>query len=137
LRERKLDVDALDHALNVESGLAGLGGVEGVRELEASETAEAELALAVFAHRVAAAVASMAAACGGLDALVFTAGIGENSARVRAAVCARLEFLGVEIDAARNENARPDCDISSARVGVHVIRAREELVAAGAARALL
>jgi acetate kinase len=137
LRERKLDVEALDHALNLESGLAGLSGAEGMRELEASETADAELALAVFAHRVAAAVATMAAACGGLDALVFTAGIGENSARVRAEVCARLEFLGVELDSARNDRARPDCEISTNRVGVHVIRAREELVAARAARALL
>jgi acetate kinase len=137
LRERKLDVEALDHALNLESGLAGLGGAEGMRELEASETADAELALAVFAHRVAAAIAAMAAACGGLDALVFTAGIGENSARVRADVCARLDFLGVDVDAARNESARPDCNISSGPVGVHVIRAREELVAARAARALL
>jgi acetate kinase len=137
LRERKLDVEALDHALNLESGLAGLGGAEGMRELEASETADAELALAVFAHRVAAAIAAMAAACGGLDALVFTAGIGENSARVRADVCARLDFLGVDVDAARNESARPDCNISSGPVGVHVIRAREELVAARAARVLL
>ncbi len=136
LRSRGLDADALDHALNFESGLAGLGG-GGMRELEAAESADAELALGVFAHRVAAAVAAMAAACGGLDALVFTAGIGENSARTRAEICARLAFLGVEIDAARNESARPDRDISTGRVAVHVIRAREELVAARAARALL
>jgi acetate kinase len=68
---------------------------------------------------------------------VFTAGIGENSARVRADVCARLEFLGVELDVSRNDNAHPDCEISTGRVEVHVIHAREELVAARAVRALL
>jgi acetate kinase len=136
LRERGLDVDALDHALNHESGFAGLAGVEGMRELEAAGTEAAELALEVFTYRVAAAVASMAAACGGLDGLVFTAGIGENSARVRADVCARLAFLGVELDAARNDAAEADCMVSSGRVAVHVIHAREELVAARAARAI-
>ena len=95
------------------------------------------LALDVFAYRVAAAVAAMAAALDGLDALVFTAGIGENSAVVRSRVCARLGFLGVELDAAANEGAEPDCTISRGSVAVHVVRAREELVAARAARELL
>ena len=79
----------------------------------------------------------MAAALDGLDALVFTAGIGENSAPVRAHVCGRLGFLGVELDAAANEHAEPDCTISSGDVAVHVVRAREELVAARAAREVL
>ena len=137
LRERGLDVATLDHALNFESGLAALGGAEGMAELEALGTEEAELAIDVFAYRVAAAVAAMSVACGGLDALVFTAGIGENSARVRKDVCARLGFLGVEVDADRNASASPDCEISAGRVRVHVIHAREELVAARAARAAL
>jgi acetate kinase len=79
----------------------------------------------------------MAVACGGLDALLFTAGIGENSARVRDDVCARLAFIGVELDEERNASASPDCVISSGDVGVHVIRAREELVAARAAQQAL
>jgi acetate kinase len=137
LRERGLDVSALDHALNFESGLAALGGAEGMAELEALGTEEAELAIDVFAYRVAGAVAAMAVGCGGLDALVFTAGIGENSARARGEICARLAFLGVELDGERNASAAPDCEISTGRVRVHVIRAREELVAArAAARAL-
>ena len=90
-------------------------------------------------HRIAAAVAAMAASLGGLDALVFTAGVGENSALVRERVCARLAFLGVEVDPELNRQARPDCDIGAAgsSVRVVVVRAREELVAARAVRALL
>jgi acetate kinase len=137
LRERGLDVETLDHTLNFESGFAALGGAEGMAELEALRSEEAELAIDVFTRRVAAAVASMAVPCGGLDALVFTAGIGENSARVREDVCARLAFLGVELDPERNASASPDCEISTGSVEVHVVRAREELVAARAARAAL
>src|SRR5262249_40316805 len=88
MRERGLSADALDRALEHESGLAALSGTSGdVREL-----ADESLALAVYVHRVAAAVAASAAALGGLDALVFTGGIGENSALVPAPVCARLPF---------------------------------------------
>ena len=81
----------------------------------------------------------MAASLGGLDALVFTAGVGEHSAGVRAAVCARLAFLQVELDARRNERSAPDTDIASAEstVRVLVIAAREELVIARGVRALL
>jgi len=131
MRERGLDAATLDQELNHESGLKALGGGSGdIRDA-------GSLALDVYAYRVAAAVAAMAAALDGLDALVFTAGIGENSARVRALVCARLGFLGVDLDDHANEAAEPDCTISRGRVVVRVIRAREELVAARAARAVL
>ena len=81
----------------------------------------------------------MAVATGGLDALVFTAGIGEGSAHARARVCERLGFLGVELDSEANSHAQPDADVStpSSIVRVWVIRAREDLVAARATRALL
>ena len=135
LRERGVDVDELEHALNRESGLKALGGGSGdMREIVA---VGGGLALDVFAYHVAAAVAAMSAALGGLDALVFTAGIGERAPLVRARICERLAFLGVELDAARNERAEPDCAISAGAVVVHVLRAREELVAARAARTLL
>jgi acetate kinase len=130
LRERGLDVDALEHELNLESGMKALaGGTGDMRDVDG-------LALDVFVYRVAAAVAAITSALGGLDALAFTAGIGENSVLVRARVCERLAFLGVELDPAANEQAEPDCKISRGRVAVHVIRAREELVAARAARAV-
>jgi acetate kinase len=137
LRERGLDVETLDQSLNFDSGFAALGGAGGMAELEALRTPDADFAIEVFTRRVAAAIASMAVACGGLDALVLTAGIGENSARVREDVCARLAFLGVELDPERNASASPDCEISTGRVGVHVIRAREELVAARSAEQAL
>ena len=134
-----LDVDALDAALNEHSGLTALAGTGDMRELERRDDDEATLAVSVFTYRVAAAAAAMATACGGLDAVVFTAGIGEGSARVRRLVCERLAFLGVELDGERNESCEPDCDIDAggSPVRVAVVRAREELVAARAARALL
>jgi acetate kinase len=129
----------LEHALEHESGLLGLGGSARVEELEASEDEAARLALAVFCYRVAVAVGSMATALGGLDALVFTAGVGEGSATVRERVCERLGFLGVELDPAANRDARPDADVSTAGAAarVWVIHAREDVVAARAARSLL
>jgi acetate kinase len=132
--------DELDRALEHESGLAGLSGISGdVRELEASDSPDAKLALDVFTYRVAGAVASMAAALGGIDALAFTAGVGEHSAFVRERVCTRLGFLGVQLDAAANDAAEPDMDVQCAasRTRVSVIRAREDVVAARAARRVL
>ena len=81
----------------------------------------------------------MAVALDGLDALVFTAGIGENSAAVREAVCSRLEFLGVELDPSANASAQPDAVVSASGSAVRVIvlEAREDLVAAREARRLL
>jgi len=138
-----LDAPGLEHALNSESGLKALGGGSGdMRELEQAFLAgesEAGLAVDVFAYRVAGAVAAMATATAGLDALVFTAGIGEGSALVRERVCGHLRFLGVRLDLALNREAIPDCAIGAAGspVRLEVIRAREELIAAQATRMLL
>lgn len=133
LRERGLSLEELDRALEHESGLVALGGTDDVRRLEGT------LALRVYVHRIAAAVAAMAASLGGLDALVFTAGVGERSPSVRGRVCARLEFLGVRLDREANEAAQPDADISAAdsSVPVVVLAAREDLVVARAVRSLL
>ena len=133
-------VESLDFALEHESGLAGLSGLSGdVRELEGSDQPAARLALDVFTYRVATAVGAMAVALDGLDALVFTAGMGENSAAVREAVCSRLEFLGVELDPSANASAQPDVVVSASgsAVRVTVIEAREDLVAAREARRVL
>jgi acetate kinase len=133
LRDRGLSVEELDHALEHESGLVALGGTDDVRELEGT------LALDVYVHRIAAAVATMAASLGGLDALVFTAGVGERSAVVRERVCRRLGFLGVELDEAVNATAKPDGDVAAAgsSVRVVVLAAREDVVVARAVRRLL
>jgi acetate kinase len=142
LRESEIDARTLDHALNFDSGLSGLAGSGDMAEID--ERAEegdpdALLALDVFTYRVAAAVAAMTVAAEGLDALVFTAGIGEGSASVRARVCRRLGFLGVELDSEANRAAHPDLRVSTpdSLVRVWVIQAREDLVAARAARGLL
>jgi acetate kinase len=140
LLRHHLTLDRLDRMLEHESGLAGLSGLSGdVKELEQAEDAAARLALGVFAYRVATAIGAMAVALDGLDALVFTAGIGEHSAGVRARICERLRFLGVELDEAANASAEPDAEIGSraSSVRVVVLRAREDLVAARAVRVLL
>ena len=139
LRHRYLTADELEHELEHESGLLGLGGSARVEELEASAEPEARLALAVFAHQVAGAVARMAASLGGLDAIVFTAGVGEGSATMRSDICARLGFLDVQLDPELNATAIPDARLSvvDSRVSVWVVHAREDLVAARAASTVL
>jgi acetate kinase len=141
-REHGLDADELDQALNHESGLKALAGGSGeMIELEKrvqEGDPDASLALDVFSFRVAGAVAAMSVAAGGVDVLVFTAGIGEGSPVVRERVCTHLGFLGPDLDAERNSRAVPDCDIATdeSPVRILVVRAREELVAARAARRL-
>ncbi|MFL5925930.1 MAG: acetate/propionate family kinase [Gaiellaceae bacterium] len=138
LRTGRLDVGEIEHALERESGLLGLSGSSGrVEVLERSADPAARLALAVFVHRVSCAVAAMAAALRGLDALVFTGGVGERSAPVRSGICDRLGFLGVELDERANEQAEPDAEIHAGRVRVVVVRAREDVVAAREARRAL
>jgi len=90
-------------------------------------------------HRLAGAIAAMAASAGGLNAVVFTAGIGENSALIRERTCRRLTFLGLTLDHLRNADAELDSDVASDESDVRalVIHAREELVAARVARTLL
>ncbi len=133
LLKHRLTLAELERMLEHESGLLGLGGSDDPRRLEGSG------ALAVYTYRIAAAVGAAAVALDGLDALVFTAGVGEGSARVRADICARLGFLGLRLDDERNLAARPDADVAApgSSVRVVVLRAREDVVAARAARALL
>ncbi len=108
LREEKMTAEQLDDVLNKQSGLLGVSGVgSDMRDLEsaASENAQAELALSLFAYRVRKYLGAYAAALGGLDAVAFTGGIGERSPSMRGRICAGLEFLGVTLDAAANQHA--------------------------------
>ena len=129
----------LDHALERESGLAGLAGTGDVAALERDPSPDAALALDIYAYRVAQAVAAMATALDGLDALAFTGGIGEHSARVRAAICRRIGFLGVRLDDRANEKVAGEATISTehSTVRVQVVPAREDVVIARAVRTLL
>ena len=119
----------LDRILNRESGLKGISGVSAdMREVEDAMRAgneRARLAFDIFVHRLCGGIGSMAASTGGLDALVFTAGIGENSAAVRASAGGRLGWLGVAID--EGANARDgDREIGSGAVRVLVVATQEE-----------
>jgi acetate kinase len=90
------------------------------------------MAFDVYVLRLVQGIAAMTAALGGLDALVFTGGVGEHSHAVRAEACARMRWLGVEIDAEANESAVPDCDVSMPGISIPVlvIHTREELAIA-------
>ena len=142
-RERGLSVDEIERALHEDSGLKGLSSLSGdIRALERAEAAghaDAGVALAVYTYRIAGAVSAMAAALGGVDALAFTAGVGEHSAGVRRAVCARLGFLNVELDNDLNESDPLDADVATPTSPVHilVVASREELIVARAVRRLL
>ncbi len=122
----------LASTLEYRSGLAGLAGNADMRAVLAAEQTgdqEAVLAMGVYLHRLRAGIASMVAALGGLDGLVFTGGIGERSAPVRWRASAGLGFLGVALDEAANESAKADQEISASGAPVRtlVIEAREDL----------
>ena len=123
-------------ALENESGLLGMAGTADMREVLERTDPDAELALAVYLRRLRAGIASMAAALGGLDALAFTGGVGENSAEVRAGACSGLGFLGVELDHGLNGSNEGDREVGAGLVRVLVIRAREDLEIARQVRAL-
>ena len=137
-----LEVDELDRLLNKRSGLLGLTGRSDMRDVvQAADDgdADARLALDVWAHRIRHYVGAYLAQLGGLDALVFTAGIGENSPAMRARALAGLEHLGLTIDADRNAMSwREPREISpdGAAVKVLVVPTNEELAIARAAAAL-
>lgn len=145
LLRQGVGIDELDDALEHRSGLVALSGEPGgdIRSVLARRDeggGAASLAVGVYLHRLRAKIAAMTAALGGLDALVFTGGIGEHSPVIRAEACARLGWLGVELDPDRNAaGIGTDADIGAAGAAVRtfVVRAREELVIAEDCRRLL
>jgi acetate kinase len=132
-----VSVGELDTALERESGLLALGGTTDMAELLRSTAPDATLAVEIFTSKVAQAVAAMATSLGGIDALVFTGGIGEHAVPVRRAICLQLRWLGVELDERANNTAAGDIAAPGARVRVHVVPAREDVMVARAVRDLL
>jgi len=128
LREGGFSAAELEAGLEHRSGLLGLCGTADMRALLARDDDRAREALAVYVHRLRAAIAAMAAALDGIDVLAFTGGVGERSATVRAAAAAGLGFLGVALDEARNAAAVADADIGAAQSAVRVfaLEARED-----------
>ena len=143
IRHARVSPDELEHALEHESGLRGLSGGSGdMRELLAASEHDdrARTALAVYVHRLRALIAAMTAAMDGLDALVFTGGVGEHAPAVRAAACAGLGFLGVSLDESRNgAPLEGDADVAdpASAVRVLVVESREELEIARSVRSAL
>jgi acetate kinase len=138
MRAEGLDANEMDQLLNRKSGLAGLSGVgNDMRDIEQGAKDGDErcrLALQVFAHRVRKYVGAYAATMGGVDAIVFCAGIGENSALVRHRIVQRLEFIGAHIDEDRNRNASVDSDTPVARISADGARVQLLVVATDEAR---
>jgi acetate kinase len=123
---------AIAHVLEHESGLLGLAGTADMRAIiERAERGDeaAALALDVYVHRLRAGIAAMAIALDGLDALVFTGGVGERAAALRSRAAAGLGLLGIALDDERNNASNPDSDIGAtdARIRALVVTAREDL----------
>jgi acetate kinase len=142
LDHERLSPSELADALEHRSGLLGLSGSADMREILARSGAReptARLALDVYVHRLRAGIAAMAAALGGLDALVFTGGVGERAAEIRAQAAAGLAFLGVSLDGERNRGTHADGEIGAdgAPVRTLVLTAREDLEIARQVRGVL
>lgn len=125
MREKGATADSLDHTLNSESGLKGISGVSSdIRDVMAARErgdARAALAFDLFVYRLRLGIGAMLAALGGVDALVFTGGIGEHVPSVRSEACAAFGFAGVALDEERNAGSPVDADVASAPAGVRVL----------------
>jgi len=136
--ERKMDARALEKLIYQQSGLLGVSGVSSdMRVLLESAEPRARLAVELFVYRIGRELGSLAAALGGVDALVFTAGIGEHAASIREWVCRQAAWLGVELDAKANAVHGPRLSTASSRVAAWVIPTNEELMIARHTRAVL
>ena len=133
IEERKMTARAVNDLLNRQSGLLGISGAsEDMRDLLEREKRDPHAALAIqlFCLRVKKYLGAYAALLGGLDALVFTAGIGEHAPEVRERICSELDFLGIRLDPARNRENADAISAKSSRVKVRVIKTKEELMIA-------
>jgi acetate kinase len=136
--ELGMDARAIEKLIYQESGLLGVSGVSSdMRTLEASTQPGAKAAIDLFAYRIGRELGSLAAALGGLDGIVFTAGIGENSRSLRERVCRDAAWLGVEFDSTANDANGPRISTAASRVSAWVIPTNEELVIARHTRDVL
>ena len=136
--ERGMDARAVEKLIYQQSGLLGVSGVSSdMRELLESDAPGAKLAVELFVYRIGRELGSLAAALGGLDAIVFTAGIGERSAPIRESVCRQAAWLGIELDPQANAAHGPRISGASSRIPAWVIPTNEELMIARHTRELL
>jgi len=136
--QRGMDVRAIESLIYTKSGLLGVSGLSSdMRVLLASKDPRAALAVELFVHRIGRELGSLAAALSGLDAIVFTGGIGEHAAPIREAVCRRAAWLGIELDPAANAVHGPRISTAASRTAAWVIPTNEELMIARHTRHLL
>jgi len=136
--ELKMDARAIEKLVYRESGLLGVSGISSdMRALLDSDDERARFAVDLFAYRIGRELGSLAAAAGGIDALVFTAGIGEHAAPIRERVCRDAAWLGIELDAPSNAKGGPRIDKPSSKASVWVIPTNEESMIARHTRALV
>lgn len=125
LRRSDITAEKLDNILNQNSGLKGISGVSGdmrqIGEAISQGNERAQLALDIYIHRLRAGIGAMLASLGGLDALIFTAGVGENSAVVRATTCEAFGFMGLKLDGEKNQQVQGDEDIATADSAMRVL----------------
>ncbi len=138
IQQKHMPPDELVDLLYRRSGMLGLSGISSdFRDLLASDERRAHFAVEVFCYRVARHIASLAAALGGLDGVVFTAGVGENAAPVRGAICRACAWLGLDLDEAANRERKERISTPNSRVAAFVIKTDENLMIARHARALV
>ncbi len=131
MREYKMGARAIERLIYRESGLLGVSGISSdMRTLLASAEPSAQLAIDLYVYRIGRELGSLAAALGGLDAIVFTAGVGENAPAIRERVCQDAAWLGIELDAAANARGGPRISAADSRVSAWVVPANEELMIA-------
>jgi acetate kinase len=137
LQDKRMSAAQIETLLFRQSGLLGLSGISSdFRELIVSEDSRARFAMEVFCYQTVRHIGSLAAALGGLDGIVFTAGVGENSASVRTAICQGCRWLGLELDDAANMRHELRISAAASRIRAYVIPTDENLVIARHTRAL-
>ncbi|AMO23766.1 acetate kinase [Ramlibacter solisilvae] len=136
--QRGMNARDIETMVYKQSGLLGVSGISSdMRALLASDEPRAGTAIDLYVYRIGRELGSLAAALGGLDAIVFTAGIGENAGAIRERVCAAAQWLGVELDAAANTRSGPRISTAGSRVSAWVLPTNEELMIARHARDLI
>jgi acetate kinase len=128
---KRMDAAGISDLLYKDSGLKGISGISSdMRELLASDDARAAFAVEYFVYRIGLNAGMLAAALGGLDAFVFTAGVGENAPQIRSRVAERLAWLGAEIDEQANMDGGPLISAPDSRIALYVLPTDEELMIA-------
>ena len=136
--QRGMDARAIEKLIYSQSGLLGVSGVSSdMRTLLASDEPRAKLAVDLYVYRIGRELGSLAAALGGLDAIVFTGGIGENSAEIRERVCRDAAWLGVQLDEAANQAGGPRISTAASKTAAWVLPTNEELMIARHTRRVL